>query len=158
MHALSISVSGCIPNRFSIIIVWLKFVAKSCMFPKSTDREEKHAIWAQAVWHLADNLARRWATWERSKKTTSTRSRGSRGSSLRSWVANKKLEISNFRMINQIPESSKYRYNAILPENFTGLVLGCIEAKFCKQILVGKVSPRSTQCTPLHRSLISIFR
>ena len=37
------------------------------------------------------------------------------------------------------------------------LVLGCIEAKFCKQILVGKLSPRSTQCTPLHRSLISIF-
>ena len=31
------------------------------------------------------------------------------------------------------------------------LVLGCIEAKFCKKILVGKLSPRSTQCTPLHR-------
>ena len=30
------------------------------------------------------------------------------------------------------------------------LVLGCIEAKFCKKILVGKLSPRSTQCTPLH--------
>ena len=41
--------------------------------------------------------------------------------------------------------------------NFTRLVLGCIEAKFCKKILVGKLSPRSTQCTPLHRSLISIF-
>ena len=36
--------------------------------------------------------------------------------------------------------------------NFTSLVLGCIEAKFCKYILVGKLSPRSTQCTPLHRS------
>ena len=43
-----------------------------------------------------------------------------------------------------------------------GLVLGCIEAKFFKQILVririvGKLSPRSAQCTPLHRSLISFF-
>ena len=36
--------------------------------------------------------------------------------------------------------------------NFEGLVLGCIEAKFCKQICVGKLSPRSTKCTPLHRS------
>ena len=35
--------------------------------------------------------------------------------------------------------------------NITELVLGCIEAKFCKEILVGKLSPRSTQCTPLHR-------
>ena len=41
--------------------------------------------------------------------------------------------------------------------NSTRLVLSCIEAKFCKQILVGKLWPRSTQCTPLHRSLISIF-
>ena len=41
--------------------------------------------------------------------------------------------------------------------NLLGLVLGRIEAKFCKWILVGKLSPRSTQCTPLHRSLISIF-
>ena len=29
--------------------------------------------------------------------------------------------------------------------NFTGLVLGCVEAKFCKY------SPRSIQYTPLHR-------
>ena len=43
------------------------------------------------------------------------------------------------------------------PPNFEGLVLGCIDADFCKQILVGKPSPRSTQCIPLHRSLISIF-
>ena len=35
--------------------------------------------------------------------------------------------------------------------NFTRLVLGCIEAKFFRSILVGKLSPRSTQCTPLHR-------
>ena len=41
--------------------------------------------------------------------------------------------------------------------NFRELLLGCIETKFCKQILVGKLSPRSTQCTPLHRSLISKF-
>ena len=33
------------------------------------------------------------------------------------------------------------------------LVLGCIETKFASkyQILVGKLSPRSTPCTPLHR-------
>ena len=41
--------------------------------------------------------------------------------------------------------------------NLTGLVLSCIEAKFCKKICIGKLSPRSTQCTPLHRPLISIF-
>ena len=41
--------------------------------------------------------------------------------------------------------------------NFTGLVLGCIETEFCKEILVGKLSSRSTQCTPLHRPLISNF-
>ena len=40
--------------------------------------------------------------------------------------------------------------------NLSGLVFGCIEAKVCKyfskySILVGKLSPRSTQCTPLHR-------
>ena len=37
------------------------------------------------------------------------------------------------------------------------LVIGCIKAKFCKRICVGKLSPRSTQCTHLHRSLISKF-
>ena len=41
--------------------------------------------------------------------------------------------------------------------NLTGLVLGCIEAKFCKKICVWKLSPRSTQCTPLHRSKITFF-
>ena len=41
--------------------------------------------------------------------------------------------------------------------NFAELVLGCIEADFCNQILVGKLSPRSTKCTPLHRSPLSIF-
>ena len=35
--------------------------------------------------------------------------------------------------------------------NFRGLVLGCIEAKICKKICVWKLSPRSTQCAPLHR-------
>ena len=34
--------------------------------------------------------------------------------------------------------------------NLTGLVLSCIEAKFCKKICVGKLLPRSTKCTPLH--------
>ena len=47
--------------------------------------------------------------------------------------------------------------NGARRRNFRGLVLGCIEAKFCKKICVGKLSSRSTQCTPLHRSLISIF-
>ena len=37
--------------------------------------------------------------------------------------------------------------------NFGGAVLGCIEAKFCKKICVWKLSPRSTQCTPLHSAL-----
>ena len=41
--------------------------------------------------------------------------------------------------------------------NLTGLVLGCIKAKFCKKICVGKLSPRSTQCTPLHSSAISFL-
>ena len=39
--------------------------------------------------------------------------------------------------------------------NFTGLVLGWIESEFCTQILVGKLSPRSTQCTPFYSSPIS---
>ena len=40
------------------------------------------------------------------------------------------------------------------------LVLGCIEANFCKKICVqslGKFSPRSTQRTPVHRSQSSNF-
>ena len=35
--------------------------------------------------------------------------------------------------------------------NFTGLVLLCIEAADCNQIFFVNLSPRSTQCTPLHR-------
>ena len=41
--------------------------------------------------------------------------------------------------------------NDFRTRNFTRLVLCCIEAKFCKKIFVGKLSPRSTECTPLHR-------
>ena len=44
------------------------------------------------------------------------------------------------------------------PPNFEGLVLGYIDADFCKKILVGKLSPRSTQCIPLHRCQFSKFR
>ena len=33
---------------------------------------------------------------------------------------------------------------ALLKRILTGLVLGCIEADFCDQIFVGKLSPRST--------------
>jgi hypothetical protein len=47
--------------------------------------------------------------------------------------------------------------NDFRTRNLTRLVLWCIEAKFCKKICVGKLSPRCTQCTPLHRSLSSIF-
>ena len=39
----------------------------------------------------------------------------------------------------------------------TAPMLLCIEAKFCNKICVVKLSPRSTRCTPLHRSLISKF-
>ena len=42
-------------------------------------------------------------------------------------------------------------------QTFTRIVLGCIEAKLCKKIFVGKLSPRSTQCNPLHRSQIANF-
>ena len=42
--------------------------------------------------------------------------------------------------------------------NFIRLVLGCIEAEFCNQTFVGKLSPRSTQSIPLHRSSISKFQ
>ena len=41
--------------------------------------------------------------------------------------------------------------------NFIGLVLFCIDTKLCKIICVWKLSPRSTQCTPLHSSAILIF-
>ena len=41
------------------------------------------------------------------------------------------------------------------PANFTWLVLGCIEADFCNQIFVWKLSPRYTWCTPLYSSPIS---
>ena len=44
------------------------------------------------------------------------------------------------------------------PPNFERLVLGCIDADFCKEIVVGKLSPRSTQCIRLHRSSISKFQ
>ena len=37
-----------------------------------------------------------------------------------------------------------------------GLVLGCIEAKFAGKYSLEKLSPRSTQCTPLNRFGIHI--
>ena len=77
------------------------------------------------------------------------------------WAANKRFEISKFKF----PRARTYEL--IRSRS------GCIEAKFCKLILVGiriylkrrlrkngrigKLSPRSTQCTPLHRSQISEF-
>ena len=41
--------------------------------------------------------------------------------------------------------------------NFTRLVLGCIEAECCNQIFVGKLSPRSTQYTSVHRSFFQTY-
>ena len=41
---------------------------------------------------------------------------------------------------------ARLRVNVFV-RNFEGLVLGCIDADFCKQIIVGKLSPRSTQYT-----------
>ena len=35
--------------------------------------------------------------------------------------------------------------------NLTRLVLGCIEAKHCKKICVGKLKRRSTQCIPFSK-------
>ena len=52
--------------------------------------------------------------------------------------------------------SSRYRQEPSRT-NFTGLVLGCIETKICKKVCVWKLSPRSTQCTPLHTSAISFL-
>ena len=63
---------------------------------------------------------------------------------------------SNARTREKAKEISKSR----IPNfpNFLGLVLGCIEAKFCKQVLVGKLSSRSTQCTPLHSFPVCSFK
>ena len=59
----------------------------------------------------------------------------------------------------ETPQLSGWAAALLDRANFTGLVLGCIEAKVCKKICVGigKLSPRSTQCTPLHRSQCSKF-
>ena len=44
------------------------------------------------------------------------------------------LEISNVNFKFPRARNIKYRdYSTIFPANFTGLVLGCIEAKFCKK-------------------------
>ena len=37
------------------------------------------------------------------------------------------------------------------------LVIGCIETNICTEICVGKLSPTTTICSPLHRSIISKF-
>ena len=44
-----------------------------------------------------------------------------------------------------------------VPENFTRLVLLCIEANDCNQFFVRRLPPKSTQCTPLHRASIFFF-
>ena len=68
----------------------------------------------------------------------------------RIWNLNRIFGVGpNFRISDGLSES--------LP-NFERLVLGAIDADFCKQIFVGKLLTRSTQCTPLHRSSISRFQ
>ena len=62
----------------------------------------------------------------------------------------KSMQIScklNLRNAPRLPGGSVRGARA----NLTRLVFRCIEAKFCKKVLVGQLSPRSTQCTPLHR-------
>ena len=44
------------------------------------------------------------------------------------------------------------------PPNFERLVLGCIDADFCKQILVGKLLTRSTRFTYFCTAQISKFQ
>ena len=44
------------------------------------------------------------------------------------------------------------------PPNFEGLVLVCIDADFCKWILVGKLLTRSTRCTCFCTAQTSIFQ
>ena len=39
----------------------------------------------------------------------------------------------------------------VTPWSYT-LVIGCIETNICTKICVGKLSPRTTLCSPLHRS------
>ena len=52
------------------------------------------------------------------------------------------VELRVLRVV-QVPGGSVRGERA----NFTRLVNGCIEAKFCNKICVGKLSPRSTRCT-----------
>ena len=66
------------------------------------------------------------------------------------WAANKRFEILNFKSLNS-------NFRELELANLLGLVLGCIAAKLWKYILVGKLSPRSTQCTPLHSSKITFL-
>ena len=44
------------------------------------------------------------------------------------------------------------------PPNFERLVLGCIDADFCKKILVGKLLTRSTRCAYFCTAQISKFQ
>ena len=65
---------------------------------------------------------------------------------------------SRFKIVS-FATTTEFSLNAVAPggsvrgerANLTRLVLSCIEAKFCKKICVGKLSPKSTQCTPSHR-------
>ena len=59
-----------------------------------------------------------------------------------------RFEFRNFKV-----QSSKFKFKFPRARTYEmiGLVLGCIEAKFCKWILLGNLLPRSTRCTPLHR-------
>ena len=67
------------------------------------------------------------------------------------WVLNRPPDILYFE--NGFRRRPKYQNI-----NFGGLILGCIEANFCKKIGVFKLSPRSSSCTLFCRSQTSNFQ
>ena len=80
-------------------------------------------------------------------------------------IFNNMLTISHLKSTGMLQSPHHCNLSTTLPwgsvhgerANFAGLVLGCIEADFCNQIFVGKLSPRSTQYPPLHRSPVPII-
>ena len=65
--------------------------------------------------------------------------------------------LSRIESSRRLQSQQRSAHHVTSTENFTGLVLRCIEAKFCKKIWVWRRPPRSTQCTHLHRSQCSKF-
>ena len=69
-------------------------------------------------------------SWEKNQKRTVVEAIQPSWAMNVSWAANKRFEVSEFKTLNS--NSGELELT-----NFPGLVLGYIEAKFCKQILVG---------------------